>query len=217
MAIIVPELDSLAGEFTDYGLTLTSAQLAQVRTYLALLLRWNRRLNLTALRQPQAIVRQLFAESIYLTRLGSFQGRLLDVGTGAGFPGLALKLALPALDVTLLEASRRKCTFLKEVLRSLQLPHVTVVADRFEAWAAAQAKQTFDVVTTRALALTPKFLALVETLLRERAMLALYTTVSAAAAISESVTAFTWSAPALLPHTRARAILVGTKMAKCST
>jgi len=208
----LPELSSLAEQFADYGLTLTEEQLAQVRTYLDLLFRWNRRINLTAIRQPLAIVRQLFAESIYLTRLLPLHGRLLDVGTGAGFPGLALKLAVPALDGTLLEASHRKCAFLKEVVRGLHLPSVTVVAERFEVWAAAQPPQAFDVVTTRAVAVTPKFLTLTQTLLRVRATLALYTSVAAAAAISESTTAFAWSPPAFLPHTRARVILVGSKI-----
>jgi len=167
---------------------------------------------LTGLRQPRAIVRQLFAESLYLTRLVTLHGRLLDVGTGAGFPGLALKLAVPALAVTLLEASHRKCTFLKEVIRSLELAGVTVVADRFEAWAAAQPEQVFDVVTTRAVAVTPKFLVLAQTLLRRRALLALYTTFRAAVTSSLSATGFAWAPPAILPHTRARAILLGTKL-----
>jgi len=213
----VPELDTLAEEFADYGLTLTTPQLAQVNTYLTLLLHWNRRLNLTALRQPRAIVRQLFAESIYLTRLASLQGRLLDVGTGAGFPGLALKLAVPSLAVTLLEASHRKCTFLKEVVRALGLSGVTIVAERFEAWAAAQPEQAFDVVTSRAVAVTPNFLALAEALLPAGALLALFTTLAGAAPISESGPGFVWAAPALLPHTRARAILRGTKKARCFT
>lgn len=213
----VPELDSLAEEFADYGLTLTTPQLAQVSTYLTLLLRWNRRLNLTGLRQPRAIVRQLFAESIYLTRLATLQGRLLDVGTGAGFPGLALKLAVSTLDITLLEASHRKCVFLKEVIRSLDLSGVTVVAERFEVWAGAQPGQAFDVVTSRAVAVTPKFLALAEALLPAGALLALFTTAVGPTAISKTGVGFAWAAPALLPHTRARAILLGTKKARSST
>jgi len=119
---------SLAREFAAYHLALSPAQLRQVETYLDLLLRWNRRVNLTAIRDPRRIIRELFAESMYLGTVLPLSGRLLDIGSGAGFPGLALKILQPHLAVTLVESNQRKCTFLEEAASVLQLSDVEVAA-----------------------------------------------------------------------------------------
>ncbi|MGH9403017.1 MAG: 16S rRNA (guanine(527)-N(7))-methyltransferase RsmG, partial [Terriglobia bacterium] len=86
-------------------------------TYLGLLLRWNEKINLTAIRTPEECVTRHFAESLFLARHEQLNGRLLDIGSGAGFPGLALKVAVPELAVTLLEPVAKKRAFLKEVVR----------------------------------------------------------------------------------------------------
>ncbi len=123
--------------------------LEQLSTYLELLLQWNSRVNLTAVRSPQEVVRRHFGESIFAAfRLFPSEvggGRLIDVGSGAGFPGLPIKLAQPDLEIILIESREKKATFLKEVVRKLRLQNVTVVSGRAETFGGDG-----DVVTLRA-------------------------------------------------------------------
>ncbi|MGH9862105.1 MAG: RsmG family class I SAM-dependent methyltransferase, partial [Candidatus Acidiferrales bacterium] len=96
MAALLSEPE-IAAELAAYQVVLPPEGLTQLRSYLDLLLHWNRRVNLTGLREPRDIVRRLFGESLFLTTVVSLRGWLVDVGSGAGFPGLALKLAVPEL------------------------------------------------------------------------------------------------------------------------
>ena len=118
--------------------------------YLELLLRWNARTNLTAIREPEEIVRRHFGESLFAarhlaTRL-SPEATLLDFGSGAGFPGLPIQLWLPNLHVTLAESQGKKASFLREAVRTLGL--------KTEVWSARvesmPVDQQFDAVTLRA-------------------------------------------------------------------
>jgi len=130
----------------------------QLATYLELLLKWNARTNLTAIREPEEIVRRHFGESLFAGQhLGSNLGgnlggnlgdsaTLLDFGSGAGFPGLPIQLLRPELQVTLAESQNKKSTFLREVVRTLGLK-TEVWAGRVEAMPAAR---MFDVVALRA-------------------------------------------------------------------
>lgn len=119
---------------------------AQLTVYLELILKWNARFNLTAIRTPEEIVRRHFGESLFVaTRLGPCQ-TLLDFGSGAGFPGLPIQLLRPDLQVTLAESRSKKASFLREVVRSLGLS-TEVWAGRVEAM---PAERRFDAVTLRA-------------------------------------------------------------------
>ncbi|MCU0580238.1 MAG: 16S rRNA (guanine(527)-N(7))-methyltransferase RsmG [Desulfobacterota bacterium] len=110
------------------GLELTAVQVEQFLTYLDLLLKWNRRINLTALRTPAEIISRHFLESLLLLPHLPETGRLLDIGSGAGVPGLPLKIARPTLSLDLAEATAKKTSFLKEALRRLGLSGVHVFA-----------------------------------------------------------------------------------------
>jgi len=121
-----------------------------VRTHLGLLLRWNERVNLTSVREPEAIVRRHFGESLFAARQllprDSSQS-VCDLGSGAGFPGLPMKYWAPAASLTLIEAHGKKATFLREVCRALpQLAGVNVVSTRAEELTGHQA----ELVTLRA-------------------------------------------------------------------
>ena len=98
---------------------------AQLSTYLDLLLRWNARTNLTAVHEPEEIVRRHFGESLFAGRhlapLLPAEATLLDYGSGAGFPGLPIQLLLPELRVTLAESQGKKASFLREAVRTLGL------------------------------------------------------------------------------------------------
>jgi 16S rRNA (guanine527-N7)-methyltransferase len=124
---------NVAALLSPYVEDLTPSQLDLVSKYVDILLRWNARMNLTAIRDPEQIVVRHFGESFYLARRLAEAGalpmatkdgaasRVVDVGSGAGFPGIPLKIARPGITLTLVEAQQRKAVFLKEVLRSLNL------------------------------------------------------------------------------------------------
>jgi 16S rRNA (guanine527-N7)-methyltransferase len=121
----------------------------RLSTYLDLLLKWNARTNLTAIRDPEEIVRRHFGESLFAGQnLGTpLPDTLLDLGSGAGFPGLPIALLHPDLPVTLAESQNKKATFLREVVRTLELPNVEVWAARAESLPPAR---QFHTVTLRA-------------------------------------------------------------------
>jgi len=130
---------------------LTVRQLACISTYIDLLLRWNARINLTAVRDPEKVVTRHFGESLCAARAmaatrSSAPARLADVGSGSGFPGLAIKIFVPEFLVTLIESNHKKATFLREVIRALDLTGVDVFPKRAEDFPPASA----DVVTLRA-------------------------------------------------------------------
>ena len=140
-----------------FGVELTPEQLAQFATYLDLLGEWNRRFNLTAIEEPEAILTKHFLDSLSCAVMVDFPGQttLIDVGTGAGFPGLVLKIAYPHLRVTLLDSLDKRLRFLDRVIETLGLMGVETVHARAEDLARAgpaSRRERFDVVTARAVA-----------------------------------------------------------------
>ena len=137
-----------------FGLPLTFEQMKRLQAYLELLLRWNTRINLTSVRDAGQCVIRHFGESLYLGRFVELKGRLLDIGSGAGFPGLALKITFPKLKVTLLEPVGKKRAFLKEVARACEMDLVEVRSERLEEFVKRQnedeQRQRFDAATSRA-------------------------------------------------------------------
>src|SRR5262245_8660830 len=114
-----------AGEF---GLHLEDKQIQQIQQYTKLLLAWNDKVNLTAIRDPLEILYRHFCESMYgATALPVEKCRLADVGSGAGFPGLPLRIIRPDLEVFLVEANVKKATFMAEVIRELGLTDAKVL------------------------------------------------------------------------------------------
>ena len=144
MAALTPErIAELLEEFFPEP---SSGMLLQLSIYLDLLLKWNARTNLTAIRQPEEIVRRHFGESLFLATQLPDARTLLDLGSGAGFPGLPIQIALPDLKVTLAESQHKKASFLREVVRVLGL-NTEVWGDRVEN---LPVEQRFDVVALRA-------------------------------------------------------------------
>lgn len=118
----------------------------KVVAFIELLLRWNARTNLTAVREPEHLVQRQVGESLFAGRMLQSAANLLDVGSGAGFPGIPLKLLFPHLQVTLAESQGKKASFLREAGRVLELD-LTVWPQRVEALPLAQ---RFGAVTMRA-------------------------------------------------------------------
>jgi 16S rRNA (guanine527-N7)-methyltransferase len=138
---------AIASLLTPYLLEAPAFILPQLSTYLDLLLKWNARTNLTAIRDPEEIVRRHFGEGLFAaTHLDPDTTTLLDFGSGAGFPGLPIALLRPDIHVTLAESQNKKATFLREVVRSLNLP-TEVWSNRVEAMPVTR---QFHTVTLRA-------------------------------------------------------------------
>jgi 16S rRNA (guanine527-N7)-methyltransferase len=136
-----------------FGIGLTEKQADACLVYLVELEKWNRKMSLTAVREEQEIIVKHFIDSFSFVRgFDPLPGaRLLDMGSGAGFPALPLKIAFPDLQVTLVESVRKKATFLRHIIRTLGLKQVEVVDQRTEALPETY-RSVYDVVTARAFA-----------------------------------------------------------------
>src|ERR1700675_3781363 len=117
-----PSRETIVRALGEFQLTASDKQVLQIQQYMKLLLTWNEKINLTAIRDPLEILYRHFCECMYATTAVPVEnGRLADVGSGGGFPGLPLKIMRPDLHVFLIESSIKKATFLAEVVRDLYL------------------------------------------------------------------------------------------------
>jgi len=163
-----PTGDSQDSDLTDIlleaagelGITLAERELALFRLYREELITWNRIVSLVAVKSPLDIPIKHFIDSLTALPLLPREGRrLLDIGTGAGFPGLPLKIIRPDLDLHLLEASRKKVSFLKELTRKLGLPGVTIIHERVEeVMKNSRLHESFDCLISRAAFKMPELL-----------------------------------------------------------
>jgi 16S rRNA (guanine527-N7)-methyltransferase len=183
--------------------------LSRVSTYLDLLLRWNTRTNLTGIRSPEEIVTRHFGESFFaaqqILRSGNSAERLADVGSGAGFPGVPIKLWLPELYVCLVESHQKKVTFLRETIRALGISDIEVKATRAE-----QISQTFDIVTVRAVERFGRVLPVAAKLLSPGGRLVLLIGEDQVSAAKAILPALGWENPYLIPNSQNRVVFMGT-------
>src|SRR2546421_4952125 len=104
----------------EFELLATDEQVLQIQRYMEILLAWNDKVNLTAIRDPLEILYRHFCESMYAVKAVPItNGRLADIGSGGGFPGLAIQILAPDVEVNLVESNVKKATFLAEVVREL--------------------------------------------------------------------------------------------------
>ena len=198
---------------------LSSAQLRDISTYIDILLRWNARINLTAVREPEAIVTRHFGESLFAARhlfpppssvpsvssvVKAFDS-VADVGSGAGFPGLPIKLWAPHLSLTLIESNHKKVAFLREVTRALRLTDVNIQNERAEELPGSR----YDVVTLRAVERFETVLLTAAALVAPAGRLALLIGASQRAQAQAGLPQFLWSEPVPIPGTSARILLTG--------
>jgi len=158
---------AIEGICAELGLAPTAAQLRALAGYLGLLQRWNTTYNLTAVRDPQAMLTQHLADCLavvkpLLTRCAA--GRVLDVGSGGGLPGVVLAVLAPALDVTCVDTVGKKAAFVRQVAGQLALSNLHAAHSRVEALNAPG----FDVITSRAFASLADFTSLTAQLLVPR-------------------------------------------------
>jgi 16S rRNA (guanine527-N7)-methyltransferase len=188
---------------------LSAAQLEQVRAYLDLLVRWNAKTNLTAVRSPEEMLTRHFGESFFAAAhlvQEEVPQTALDLGSGAGFPGLPLAIYSPETKVTLVESQNKKATFLKEVVRALALKNATVVADRGET---LQGKQKANLVTMRAVEKFAQSAALAASLLQPEGRLALLIGAAQADDAARLLPGLNWKPAVPLPGSTTRVLRVG--------
>ena len=150
-------MELLRKRAAQLGLELTPDQLEQFSIYALELAKWNRRMNLTAIERPEEVQLKHFLDSLTIAPIlrerGLDSGRLVDVGSGAGFPGLPLKIALPNLRLALVEATGKKARFLEHIVATLGLKDVEVLCGRAEELAHDPSlRERFDVAVSRAVA-----------------------------------------------------------------
>jgi 16S rRNA (guanine527-N7)-methyltransferase len=214
---------------------LSSAQLQSISTYIDILLHWNARINLTAIRNPEEIVTRHFGESLFAARhlfplypvsssvspvpsvVKDFdfdfdsaearspkaEARLADLGSGAGFPGIPIKLWAPKIALTLIESNQKKATFLREVARTLTLTDINIQNARAE----TLPPSTFDVVALRAVERFPEVLPTAATLLAPSGRLALLIATSQLEATRSTLPNLTWDPPIPIPQSQSRLFL----------
>ena len=128
-----PSMAVIRRALEEFKLPAYDDQVLQIQDYIRILLSWNDKINLTAIRNPVEILYRHFCESMFGgVSVPIERGRLADVGTGAGFPGLALKILRPSLHVFLIESNLKKAAFLAEVIRVLGLREAQVLVRRYE-------------------------------------------------------------------------------------
>jgi 16S rRNA (guanine527-N7)-methyltransferase len=214
-----------AGVSPEEAAVLSQLQLQQISSYLDLLLRWNSRVNLTAVREPDAIITRHFGESLFTARhlfpsaqaawgqppsavqagRGSEPPRVFDFGSGAGFPGLPIKIWTPHLDLTLIESNQKKAAFLREVIRKLSLNSAAVFFGRAEDFH-GQA----DVVTLRAVERFESSVPVAARLVAPEGRLALLIGEAQVARTRDLIPNFRWHEPLPIPLSSNRVLLIGS-------
>ncbi len=184
-----------------------------ISTYIDLLLRWNARVNLTAIRNEDEIVTRHFGESLFVARHLFRAGtdiaadvRLADVGSGAGFPGIPIKLWAPGIGLTLIESNQKKAAFLGEVGRSLGLADVNVKNVRAE-----EVSEKYEVVTLRAVERYTAILPVAAGLLEPTARLALLISRAQVDGAKDALPGLRWGDPIAVPESESRVLFTGAQ------
>lgn len=146
-------IETFIKEVEKLNITVTKENLASLAKYKDLLIEYNKKFNLTAIKSDEEIYLKHFYDSLTLIKAYSLNGnlKLLDIGTGAGFPGIVLKIFYPDLELTLLDSNHKKIAFLEVVIKELNLKNVTCINSRAENLPKTY-REYFDIVTSRAVA-----------------------------------------------------------------
>jgi 16S rRNA (guanine527-N7)-methyltransferase len=193
-----------------YGVTASDLLCDQIRTYIDLLLRWNQKTSLTTVTDPAEILRFHFGESLFAA--GSVpirHGRLADVGSGAGFPAVPIRMVSESLGVILVESNQKKATFLAEAVRELRLKNVDVRRSRMNH--VDLTREKVDFVSARALGIDDDFLKWSHGTLNSDGSVVLWLGATDANGISQNA-GWKWSDPIRIPQSDRRVILRGSKI-----
>ena len=201
----------IAAALVPFRVTLSDSQIDAIGLYLSLLSGWNRTVSLTSIADPREIVSRHFGESIFAGSILplSAGGRLADVGSGAGFPGLPLKIAFPSLELTLIEPNLKKSAFLKEAIGLLHMENVEVIR---KPYSAVEKDRAWDYISSRALGDYRLLLRWAATALNTSGQIALWVGQEDSVQVTKSE-GWKWSIPHKIPESDRRFILTGTPAA----
>ena len=140
-------------ETKKLGITLTDLQLEKLNQFYELLISWNQKMNLTRITEKEDVYLKHFYDSLTLSKVIDLNQdlTLCDVGSGAGFPGIVLKICFPNLKITLLDSLQKRVNYLNEIIKELDLKDIEAIHTRAEEYA-KQNREKFDIVTARAVA-----------------------------------------------------------------
>jgi 16S rRNA (guanine527-N7)-methyltransferase len=194
----------------EFNIEAQPEQIVAIQQYMALLLAWNEKINLTAIRDPLEMLYRHFCESMFAAVAVPLQaGRLADVGSGGGFPGLALKIIRPKLQVFLIESNMKKATFLAEVVRELELADTRVLVSRYEEL--GEEITPLDFACSRALGEFDKFLGWAGSERVTAGQVILWTGGRDLDGIRK-IKGWNWREPLPIPHSLQRFLLVGVRV-----
>ena len=197
-----------------FQVSVNDRQVALIQQYMKILAQWNERLNLTAIRDPLEILYRHFCESMFAAAaIPINSGRLADIGTGAGFPGIPLKIIRPELELFLVESNIKKGTFLAEVLRDLELSNAKVLISRYQELSEELAP--IDYVCARAVGEYGPFLNWAAAAQLSASRLVLWVGGRDLDEIQKSAE-WQWREPISVPESLRRFILVGVKKVETS-
>lgn len=198
----------IAGTLKRYAFVADPAICRHIRAYISLLLAWNEKISLTTVRDPDEILRLHFGESLFAASTVPIQnGRLADVGSGAGFPGLPLAMTSSGLHVLLVESNLKKAAFLAEAIRVAEISNADVLRARMEE--AGPEISGLNFVTARALGDYEQLLAWSRRRLALPGKVVLWMTLPDAARMSR-LPAWLWQRPTPIPDSKAKCLLVGS-------
>lgn len=141
--------DEFINKLNKEGINITDKQMSQLDEYASFLKEYNEKINLTAITEYEDVLDKHFYDSLLLSLDKNLKGTLVDVGTGAGFPGVVLKIVYPELKVTLIEPIKKRCVFLEKLIEKLELKDIEVINTRGEDYSLNN-REKFDYVTARA-------------------------------------------------------------------
>jgi 16S rRNA (guanine527-N7)-methyltransferase len=201
--------DTIRTALREFQIAVDDSQVLQIQHYTNILRTWNEKINLTAIRDPLEILNRHFCECMYAaSTVPVGEGRLADVGSGAGFPGLPLKIIRPELDVILIESNIKKATFLAEVIRDLGLADARVLVSRYEELGEEVAP--LDFVCSRALGEFAPFLEWAHSEKVTAKQVILWVGARDLPEI-QKIRTWEWREPIPVPHSLRRLLLVGTR------
>jgi 16S rRNA (guanine527-N7)-methyltransferase len=199
--------DRIVSTLAPFRVELSTGQIAKIQEYIRLLLKWNQSVSLTSVVDPMEILSRHFGESMFICCLIPVGNcRLADLGSGAGFPGLGLKIACPGLHLVLIESNKKKCAFLSEVVRSLELENVEVMPIRFEEIRVSPGFA--DIITARALGGFPDILRWAKAALARRGHVVLWLGAEDSTKVS-STPGWIWKPTVKIPESQRRFVLIG--------
>jgi 16S rRNA (guanine527-N7)-methyltransferase len=191
-----------------YGFSADPRVCCQIRAYIELLLRWNEKVSLTTIIEPAKILRLQFGESLFATKhLSVEKGRLADVGSGSGFPGIPLAMASPQIHATLIEPNQKKAAFLSEAVRSLKLPNAAILRSRIRD--IDPKAVAFDFITARAVGGYQNLLQWCAQSLARSGRLVLWVGRENAEDLSRT-SGWIWRQPIHIPESHSRFLLIGS-------